>query len=182
MRIYTKTGDAGQTGLIGGERIDKDSLRMHAIGDVDELNSVIGLCRLHTNGGHLEDLLTRIQSWLFDLGSELASPAGSKYEYRTVSEKHAGLLEESIDHQTAELEELKNFVLPGGSALGAHLHLARSVCRRAERSVLALRRQEDVRPEATVLLNRLSDWLFTSARTANHLSGVSDIKWSSDEA
>lgn len=176
MKIYTRTGDTGTTGLIGGDRIAKNSLRINAIGDVDELNACIGVART----GHPSQLdaeLEAIQNWLFDLGAELASPTEHARKYRAISATQIARLEESIDRQTDALEPLTAFILPGGSPLGAALHLARCVCRRAERSILELHAQDSVDQEALAFINRLSDWLFVAARTANRLDGVMDVKW-----
>lgn len=177
MKIYTKTGDDGTTGLYGGDRVSKNSRRIHAIGEVDELNASIGLARLYAKDDPLDTLLEKIQSWLFDLGAELASPAGGKFDVKLIRTQHIAELEESIDAQTEVLPELKAFILPGGSPLAGYLHLARSICRRAERAVLWHHEEESVSPEARLLLNRLSDWLFTAARTANHSRNVNDIEW-----
>lgn len=168
MKIYTKTGDAGQTGLIGGTRVPKNHPRIAAIGDVDELNASLGFL------GN-QPLVREIQGWLFELGAELASPGDDRFQ--TLSLKEIERLEASMDEQTAELEELKNFILPGGSPEAAHLHLARSICRRAERSVLDLHEREPVREAPRVFLNRLADWLFVSARTANRVAHVEDVSW-----
>ena len=177
MKIYTKTGDDGLTGLYGGQRISKTSARIGAIGDVDELNAVIGVARLNATG-EIDEELRKIQNWLFDLGGELASTDGANVTHRPDFQKPIEFLEQSIDRQTAELEPLKNFILPGGVPLAAHLHLARAVCRRAERSVLEQNELNAVREETRIFLNRLSDWLFTAARTANRLANVEDIAWS----
>lgn len=165
MRIYTKTGDDGTTGLIGGSRTEKTSLRIRAIGDVDELNAALGLVTA-------TDELREIQSRLFDLGATLATPTGARFNGNAALE-----LEASIDRQTADLPALRNFILPGGSSAAAYLHLARTICRRAERSVLELDQESPVPSEAKVFLNRLSDWLFTAARTANATRHVSDVEW-----
>ncbi|HVL38365.1 MAG TPA: cob(I)yrinic acid a,c-diamide adenosyltransferase [Fimbriimonadaceae bacterium] len=180
MKIYTRAGDQGETGLLGPGRTAKDSARIAAIGDVDELNSAVGLCVVQGPQGHLAVTLPRVQAWLFELGSELAAPGDERFQF--IEEEHSLLLEESIDHQEAELSPLRHFVLPGGSALAAQLHLARSICRRAERSVLALHRSEPMRAETIRFLNRLSDWFFVSARTANRLAGVSDVEWSKEHS
>jgi cob(I)alamin adenosyltransferase len=176
MKIYTKTGDSGTTGLIGGTRINKNSLRIACIGDVDELNAAIGWSRIEATAT-LDDELEHIQNWLFDLGAELASPIEHARQYRALSESQIGRLEASIDRQSAELEPLMHFILPGGSELAARIHLARSICRRAERSILELNAHEPVSQEALVFMNRLSDWLFVAARTANQLADVQDVKW-----
>jgi cob(I)alamin adenosyltransferase len=125
----------------------------------------------------IDEELERIQNWLFDLGAELASPADHPRQHRAIGPVQIRALEESIDRQTADLEPLMNFILPGGSELGARIHLARCICRRAERSILELNAHEPVGVEALALMNRLSDWLFTAARTANLLAGVQDVKW-----
>jgi cob(I)alamin adenosyltransferase len=177
MKIYTKTGDKGETGLVGNARVKKTSTRIRAIGEVDELNAAIGLARTESQGAELDDDLARIQSTLFDLGAELASLPGSKITFAILSNDAPQLLELSIDGQTANLEPLKNFILPGGSKLAAHLHVARCICRRAERAVLELHEEEPLRSEVLVFLNRLSDWLFVSARTANRQSGIEDVAW-----
>ena len=177
MKIYTKTGDSGSTGLVGGSRIEKDSLRITAIGEVDELNAAMGLARLASKGTELEEPISRVQNLLFELGAELATPADSKYKNEGLNGTFVGFLEESIDSQNESLPELRNFILPGGSELAARLHLARCVCRRAERTVLALHKEEPLRDVTLVFLNRLSDWIFVAARTANRLNSVEDIKW-----
>jgi cob(I)alamin adenosyltransferase len=179
LKIYTKTGDAGQTGLVGGQRIAKHHPRMDAIGDVDELNAAIGLCATGAEGAPFADLLINIQNWLFDLGAELATPSESRFDQQRIGPEASARLEQSIDEQNERLEPLRNFILPGGTDLAARLHLARSICRRAERSVLALHAEDSaVRDDARIFLNRLSDWLFVCARTANHLANVQDVKWS----
>lgn len=171
MKIYTKTGDAGMTGLIGGSKVSKTSARIAAIGEVDELNAAIGLCRVV---GEVDGLLGKIQNWLFDLGAELASPDEGPRRYRAISPSIIAELEQSIDRQTAALPPLKAFILPGGIELAARIHVARCVCRRAERTVLEV---EDISQEARIFLNRLSDWLFTAARTANQAANVQDVVW-----
>ncbi len=176
MKIYTRTGDSGTTGLIGGERIAKNSLRMTAIGDVDELNAAIGVARSH-GAGTLDLELAMVQNWLFDLGAELASPTEHARQYKALSDVQVARLEESIDRQTSELEPLREFILPGGSLVGAALHLARCICRRAERSILELNAHQAVDADSLAFVNRLSDWLFVAARTANRLDGVMDVKW-----
>ena len=180
MKIYTKTGDDGTTGLIGGDRIAKNSHRMQAIGDVDELNAAIGLARATSSKSGPREVdadLERIQNWLFDLGAELASLTNQPGRYRSLDSSQTEFLEQSIDRQVASLEPLRNFIVPGGSDLSAALHFARCICRRAERSLLELDAREPVETEAKVFLNRLSDWLFVCARTSNRLLGVQDVKW-----
>ncbi len=175
MRIYTKSGDAGSTGLLGGDRIAKSSLRIAAIGDVDELNAALGLV---PGAG---DDLHRLQCWLFDLGAELAAPPGGKFEAPSVGTLHIEWLEAEIDRQMDALPPLRAFILPGGSPAGAALHWARVVCRRAERSILQLHAAEPVREEARAFVNRLSDYLFSAARTANADAGVTDVEWHRQE-
>jgi cob(I)alamin adenosyltransferase len=182
VKIYTKTGDRGDTGLLGGSRISKRSARICAIGDVDELNAGLGVARATGGNAAICDELERIQSWLFDVGAELAAPPAGRIQYAGLTEGASRRLEESIDAQTAELPPLNCFILPGGTPLAAQLHVCRSVCRRAERSVVNLAAEEAVRDEITVFLNRLSDWLFVTARTANRTLGVSDLEWKKQEA
>jgi len=178
LKIYSKTGDDGSTGLYGGDRTTKASVRIDAIGEIDELNATIGLARTHSKSDSLDSLLSTIQNLLFDLGAELACPPGGKFQVARIGTAHVGMLERSIDEQSARLPELKVFILPGGCDLAAQLHVARAVCRRAERAVTRLHEIEPVRHEPREFLNRLSDWLFVSARTANHSQNVNDIGWS----
>ena len=178
MKVYTRTGDSGTTGLLGGDRTPKRSLRISAIGDVDELNAAIGIAA--TTGFAYEDL-SKVQNWLFDLGSELACPPGGKFQIESVGPAHIEWLEQSMDAQETHLEPLKEFILPGGHPSAAHLHLARTICRRAERSLWHLAEEEPVREVVLTFLNRLSDWLFVSARTANAVHNVSDRKWQKAE-
>lgn len=180
MRIYTRTGDDGTTGLVGDARVRKSDLRIAAIGEVDELNAAMGLARVAGEGTALESELAQIQNRLFDLGAELASPEGQRFQVRTLDSRHVEELERSIDAMDVELPMLKHFILPGGSELAARLHVARSVCRRAERVLFTLSENTSVRDVTRTYLNRLSDWLFTAARTANRLKGVEDIIWTSE--
>lgn len=179
MKIYTKTGDQGDTGLFGGGRVAKSSLRVEAYGEVDELNSVVGLARTEPIDATVDALLARVQSTLFDLGAELATPATSKAALNIplLAEADVVELEHAIDRAETELAPLKTFVLPGGSRAAAHLHLGRTVCRRAERRLVALHQEEPVRAECIRYLNRLSDTLFVLARLANHRAGVADVPW-----
>ncbi len=177
MRIYTKTGDAGETGLFGGARVSKASGRVEAYGDVDELNSALGVARLSPIDDVRDALLAEIQSELFDLGAELAVTPGKEPIGPRIGEEEIVRLERAIDAAEEELPPLKTFVLPGGSPGGAYLHLARTVCRRAERAVVALARTEGVRAEVLRYLNRLSDLLFVLARLANARAGVADVPW-----
>ena len=180
-RIYTRTGDGGLTRLATGEPVAKASPRVQAYGEVDETNACIGLCRLHTAGDpEMDAMLARIQNELFDLGADLATPPEPKPEWEVlrVTAAQVARLEAEIDAMNAALEPLNSFVLPGGSALAAHLHLARTVCRRAERRVSALATDpaQAISPESLKYLNRLSDHLFVASRHANANAG-GDVLW-----
>lgn len=180
MKIYTRTGDQGETGLFGGTRTSKASARVDSYGEVDELNSVLGICRAEIGNHHgpFEELLTSIQSRLFDMGAELANANPNKaLGIPLIASDDIAAMEHAIDHVEAQLTPLQTFVLPGGSKLAAYLHLARCVCRRAERRVVALASEEPVRVELIQYLNRLSDLLFVLARLANKSAGVEDIPW-----
>ncbi len=181
MKIYTRTGDDGTTGLLGGSRVAKNSCRIQAIGDVDELNACLGWTVCAASPGTLRDEIFLIQNLLFDMGAELASPAEGRIQSRTLSEGHGTFLERSMDRMTEALPPLSQFILPGGTELAARLHIARANCRRTERSVLQLHQKESQRSELLVFLNRLSDWLFLAARTANASLGVLDIAWQKSE-
>lgn len=183
-RIYTRTGDAGETALGSGERVSKAHLRIHAYGTVDETNAVVGLVRLHTATAEmtkLDAMLSRIQNELFDLGADLCVPdTGQKLDYeplRIVSKQHERL-EAEIDELNAELSPLRSFVLPGGHPAAAHLHLARTVCRRAERLIVELKAQEGehVSESAIAYINRLSDFLFVASRWVNAKTS-GDVLW-----
>jgi cob(I)alamin adenosyltransferase len=178
MKIYTKTGDDGTTGLFGGGRVKKASLRVEAYGTVDELNATIGLARASKLDGDSEAVLARVQVDLFTLGAELACVPGkeAKLNMPLLSGEDAERLEKAIDFAESFVAPLKYFVLPGGSAQAAALHLARTVCRRAERAVLALDDGEP-RGELVIYLNRLSDLLFVLARRANVEAKVEDVPW-----
>ncbi len=168
MKIYTRTGDSGDTSLFGGARVRKNNTRIDAYGTVDELNAVIGVVRASWPGSPIDADLSDIQSDLFDLGAHLAAPTSQKFN--GVPELRIAELERGIDRMESELTELKSFILPGGSLPASHLHVARTVCRRAERLLVTL--DEDV-----VYLNRLSDFLFVAARYANKEHGVEDVLW-----
>ncbi len=178
-KIYTKTGDDGTTGLFGGGRVPKDSARIEAYGNVDELDSVIGLCAAESSGDWLTPLLRRIQKKLFVLGADLATPleTRSNYNIPRIEESDAAELEHLIDEQEDALPPLKHFILPGGGELAARLHLARTVCRRAERSLVHLAAREEIGKHDVIFLNRLSDLLFVLGRRANQLAGINDIEW-----
>lgn len=181
-KIYTKTGDDGTTALVSGPRRTKHDLRVEAYGTIDEANSAIGVARLFTaDRADLDAMLALIQNDLFDLGADLATPETSEppaYEPLRVVENQVLRLEQDIDRLNTDLEPLKSFVLPGGSAAAAHLHLARTVVRRAERLMVALARSEGetVSPAALKYANRLSDFLFVAARHANDC-GKADVLW-----
>lgn len=179
MKIYTKTGDRGDTGLFGGARVSKASARVTAYGEVDELNSTLGLVLSEPFDAGISALLIEVQSRLFDVGAELASAPDSKVALGIplIGEPEVERLEQAIDQAETELAPLKTFVLPGGCRAAAYLHLARTVCRRAERCLVALASEETVRPEALRYLNRLSDALFVFARLANHRANIADVPW-----
>ena len=179
MKIYTKTGDEGETGLFGGDRVSKASLRVETYGEVDELNSVVGWARLAMENAELDALLNQIQSDLFEVGAELASTPERKEKglMPLIEESQVEMLERAIDHYQEGPPALTSFVLPGGSEGAARFHLARCICRRAERSLVALGEREPIRGELYRYVNRLSDLLFTLARYATHAAGVQDIPW-----
>jgi cob(I)alamin adenosyltransferase len=180
MKIYTRTGDEGETGLFGGPRVPKFHPRIEAYGAVDELNSFLGAARLSVGAldAAMDVLLAQIQNDLFDLGAELATPEPGKTQH-SITQTQITALERAIDQYDETLPALKQFILPGGSPAGAQLHLARTVCRRAERQVvyLATLVNEHVSPEAVIYLNRLSDLLFVLARAANQAAGIPDVPW-----
>ncbi|HET7542398.1 MAG TPA: cob(I)yrinic acid a,c-diamide adenosyltransferase [Polyangiaceae bacterium] len=179
MKIYTRTGDAGETGLFGGARVGKDDPRVEAYGTVDELNSCLGVVRALGASTETDEALLQIQSDLFTLGAELACAPGKeqKLNMTVLGEADILRLEGWIDRSEAPLEPLKNFVLPGGSTSAAELHKARTVCRRAERRTLTASHSSAIRSEVLIYLNRLSDLLFVLARYENHVAGLSDIPW-----
>ena len=179
MKIYTRTGDDGTTGLFGGGRRSKADLRVEAYGTVDEANAAIGVARAAGLPSDLEAVVADVQGDLFTLGAELACEPGaeSKLKLVLIENADAARLERAIDAAEEGLVPLKSFILPGGSQGAAALHVARCVARRAERLVIALAAESDVRREVIVYLNRLSDLLFTNARRANHVAGVPDVPW-----
>jgi len=176
MKIYTRTGDNGETGLFGGQRVRKDDLRVQAYGTVDECNAAIGVARASSSDPALDAVLAVVQNQLFVLGADLASPDESPHIPR-VTEEMTAFLEAQIDAMEAELIPLKQFILPGGTLMAAYLHLARTVCRRAERVTVTLAAEESVRAEILTYLNRLSDFLFVAARVANARAGLGDVPW-----
>lgn len=180
-RIYTRTGDDGSTGLVGGARIRKNSPRVEAYGDIDELNCHIGICvttATRPEEAHIREILVVLQNELFDLGSELATPFGAGWEGMPKTEQsHVARLEGWIDELNDSLVELKSFVLPGGTPLNAQLHLARAVCRRGERAILALNDIEPVSEHVVRYVNRLSDLLFVMSRAAAQVVGCQEFLW-----
>lgn len=178
MKIYTKTGDGGETGLFGGGRVPKDHLRIESYGTVDELNAVLGLVRATNSVQAVEEILAALQDQLFVLGSDLATPRRAKgVNVPRLQVRDIVLLESHIDAMEEKLPPLTSFILPGGTPAAASLHVARTICRRAERHVVALARTEDVGSAVIPYLNRLSDLLFVLARFANHGAGAAEVKW-----
>ncbi|MCY3833518.1 MAG: cob(I)yrinic acid a,c-diamide adenosyltransferase [Chloroflexi bacterium] len=178
MKIYTKSGDQGETSLFGGRRVPKRHLRVEAYGTIDEVNSVLGLARAAGASAQADQWLEEAQNQLFRLGSDLAAPPDVNANWlKRVSAEDIAWLESSIDRMTSELPPLKNFILPGGTPAAAHIHLARAVCRRAERLIAALSECEDIGAQALPYVNRLSDWLFTLARYENMQAGLSETLW-----
>ena len=175
-KIYTKTGDAGETGLFGGPRVRKDHERIEAFGTVDELNSHLGAVRTHAAAAAFDPLLRRVQCELFDLGAQLATPATAT---ERITAAHVDSLEREIDHHESTIEPLASFILPTGTPLAAALHVARTVCRRAERRVVTLAAQPGATIPANAIeyLNRLGDLLFVMARAANRREQVADDPW-----
>jgi cob(I)alamin adenosyltransferase len=181
MKIYTKTGDQGATGLFGGGRVPKDHIRVEAYGDVDELSAVIGVARSVEMMPRIDEVLVPIQRDLFAIGALLATPDRDKMalhlQKARIDEARIGELERAIDEGEAELEPLTSFILPGGTPKAAALHVARTVCRRAERHVVRLQRDVELPPLVVIYLNRLSDLLFTLARVANRRAGAGEVTW-----
>lgn len=181
VKIYTKTGDAGETSLFGGGRVPKDATRVSAYGAVDELNASIGWAIVVEPGTFEQNLLESIQADLFAVGARLARPDSGPVEKTlakaNLTDGRVGALEDAIDRVEAMLEPLRNFVLPGGTAKAAALHVSRAACRRAERAIVLLDHSEPVAPQILRYMNRLSDLLFVLARFANHQAGVSDRTW-----
>ena len=179
MKIYTKTGDDGQTGLFGGERVLKNDARVEAYGSVDETNACLGVARAAGLAPDVDASLERIQAQLFVLGAELATPPSHRPRLKLplIAAGDSSALEADIDRLEATLPPLTSFVLPAGSPGASALHLARTVCRRAERAVVAVQRESEVRLEVLIYLNRLSDLLFVMARHQNQVAGVRDVAW-----
>ncbi len=184
MKIYTRRGDSGETDLFGGPRVSKDALRVEAYGAVDETNASVGVALAAMDAKDLLEMGHAIQSRLFDLGGYLATPAAErrrKSEVPEPSSEDVAALEAHIDALETELEPLKRFILPGGTAAAAAFHVARTVCRRAERRCVALHREEPLSEPSLRYLNRLSDLLFVMARVANRRAGVEDVEWEGRE-
>jgi cob(I)alamin adenosyltransferase len=181
LRIYTRTGDEGTTGLFGGGRVDKHHPRVEAYGDVDELNAALGLARAVEPMPRIDEVLVPVQRDLFAIGALLATPDRDKMhqqlEKARIDDARIAQLERAIDDGESELEPLKAFIIPGGTPKAAALHVARTVCRRAERRVVALAREIEIPPLAVRYLNRLSDLLFVLARVANRRAGAGEVTW-----
>ena len=179
MKIYTRGGDDGTTGLYGGQRVSKRAARVEAYGTVDELNASLGVARESVAGTPLDLALGRIQAELFSLGAELATPADAKpgLATTTVGTEEIERLEAEIDEWEAQLEPLACFILPGGSAGSAALHVVRAICRRVERRLVSLAEAEELSASSLAYVNRLSDYFFVAARTANRLAGAPDVPW-----
>lgn len=179
FKIYTKTGDQGKTGLIGGTRVPKNHLRIESYGTVDELNSFIGLLADHLSDGHTRSILREIQDRLFTIGSALASDPHKnlKMKIPALSDEDIVLLEKEIDSMEEKLQPMKHFILPGGHVTVSTAHIARCVCRRAERCCVALQEIEPIEPLVLKYLNRLSDYLFVMARYVGHQLGADEIPW-----
>ena len=180
VKIYTRTGDGGETGLVGGARVPKDSPRVQAYGDVDELNSILGVVRSFLSDTQLDKLLQEIQRDLFIVGSDLAAPLRAQSNIPRISEARIIELEKEIDVLEEELPPLQAFILPSGTQPGALLHFARTVARRAERAIVALRGSETTNKQLVPYMNRLSDLLFVIARVTNHRVKVEEMQWHVD--
>jgi cob(I)alamin adenosyltransferase len=190
MKIYTKTGDDGTTGLFNGERVTKYNDRVEAYGTIDELNSILGIAISHLNNSKIEEInsphkenikthLTQISNLLFNLGSDLATPLfpPPKFDVPRITVDNITILENWIDDYDTNLEKLRAFILPGGGLSASFLHQARTVCRRAERQIVKLSKDVELNPNTVVFVNRLSDYLFTAARYSNFIEGIEDIFW-----
>lgn len=177
MKIYTKTGDQGETSIIGGKRVAKDDARIEATGQIDELNSVIGIVISFSDDAQMREHLSRIQRTLFVIGTDLATPAGEKIAIPRLSPSKVNDIEALIDKTDAELPKIEKFILPGGSKTASLMHLARTICRKAERRVVALNRHEKVNEAVPIYLNRLSDLLFVLARSTNYRKKVPETLW-----
>lgn len=182
MKIYTRKGDRGETSLFGGKRTAKDSLRIEAYGSVDELNAVLGAVRALKPHHELDSILATVQNELFVLGADLATPKGKATKnVPRIEEQHIVQLEQDIDRLEASLTPLRSFIVPGGSSIAVQLHIARTVCRRAERHLVRLSKKEKIGETPVKFLNRLSDLLFVLARYANKVDGVQEMPWKPSE-
>lgn len=179
MKIYTRTGDTGSTGLFGGPRVSKDDDRIESYGTVDELNASLGMARAMGVSEVIDGQLDKIQHELFSIGAELATPDPDAHKMRIINETHIETLESWIDLHERSIPELKHFILPAGHPAAASLHLARGICRRAERRVVTLVRHHEtnISEELIIYLNRLSDLLFVLTRVVNHEAGIADVQW-----
>lgn len=177
MKIYTRQGDRGQTALFGGKRVSKSACRIEAYGTVDELNSFLGLARSNDITSTGEQLLEEIQNQLFILGADLATPLDTKERIERLDQEQVEWLEEKIDELQKDLPDLTHFILPGGAPAGAHLHVARTVCRRAERICVRCKSSDSISDNSIKYLNRLSDFLFVLARFENHQADVEERAW-----
>ncbi len=182
MKIYTKKGDAGETSLYGGRRVPKDDLRIRTYGTFDELNAILGMVLAEPGLAEVvSSRLLRMQGELFQLGAELATPRGSSVGTKLIEQSQVDAMEHEIDQMEAKLEPLKTFILPGGGRASALVHLARTVSRRAERDLISLNRGEPLRPVVLQYVNRVSDYLFVTARYLNFLAGKLDTPWVSEK-
>ncbi len=178
MKIYTRTGDDGSTSLFAGGRVGKDDVRVEAYGTVDELNSVLGIVRAVSKNDEISEIVKEIQNLLFTLGADLATPLESENaRIKRISKEDVENIERLIDKIDEKLEPLRSFILPGGTLVASFLHLARAVCRRAERRIVYLSKKEKINSQIIPFINRLSDLLFMLARYANKIEKVDDIKW-----
>ena len=178
MKIYTRTGDSGETSLFGGGRTSKDTPRLHAYGTIDELNSVLGLALAGRLSPKVAERARTIQGELLIIGADLATPQDAEAKWLTrLTEESVTRLEHEIDEMDQRLPELKNFILPGGTVMAATLHVARTVCRRAERWIVSLAEDEEINSAVLHYVNRLSDWLFTAARFENLMAGQNESTW-----
>lgn len=173
-KVYTKTGDLGETSLVGGRRVSKSSLRVDSYGEVDELNSVLGIVQSIVNDGEIKELIKSIQNGLFIMGGDLATPDNSEIGVPRIDSEMIQKLESLIDKYVGEVGDLKEFILPGGSEPGSFLHLARTICRRAERKIVALNQEEKINSNLIIYINRLSDLLFMLARVINKRCGIEE--------
>jgi cob(I)alamin adenosyltransferase len=182
LKIYTRSGDQGMTGLFGGRRVGKDSIRIEAYGTVDELNAHLGLAHAVCTNDELASRIVALQHDLFVLGADLATPLEmTQVSIQRIGQRHIDNLEHAIDDVEERLDAIRFFILPGGTIPASHLHICRTICRRAERAIVHLGAQEEVNDHTIRYINRLSDYLFVLARLANHVHGHADIRWVQEE-